>query len=176
MNWCLPKHVIASRQYWHLVTWNQKSIKTRMHSSRMRTIRCSGRLSCHVHPPATRPPPLCHVHPLLHAPPAMHALCHAHPLPCIPPPHSDESMVCFHKWFLCTPSLPCMPPSPHIFPFAMHTSFTTHTPLRHACRPSPYTHPPDRMTDACENITFPQLLLRTVKINTRNRHVIPTIV
>ena len=28
-----------------------------------------------------------------------------------------------------------------------------------------YTSPPvDRMTDACENITFPQLLLRTVKI------------
>ena len=28
-----------------------------------------------------------------------------------------------------------------------------------------YTFPPvDRMTDACENITFPQLLLRTVKV------------
>ena len=72
---------------------------TRMHSSRMRTVRCSGRLSCHT----------------------------------------------------CTPS-PCMPP------------YTTHAPLCHACPPLPHTHPMDRMTDACENITFPQLLLRTVKI------------
>ena len=28
-----------------------------------------------------------------------------------------------------------------------------------------YTFPVDRMTDACEKITFPQLLLRTVKLN-----------
>ena len=34
----------------------------------------------------------------------------------------------------------------------------THT--THHARPRPV----DRMTDACENITFPQLLLRTVKI------------
>ena len=30
--------------------------------------------------------------------------------------------------------------------------------------------PVDRMTDACENITFPQLLLRTVKIPTLSHH------
>ena len=71
---------------------------TRMHSSRMRTICCSGHLSCHACPPAMHAP--------WHAPPAMHT----------------------------TPS-PCMPPSPV-----------------------------DRMTDACENITFLQLLLRMVKI------------
>ena len=68
-----------------------------MHSSKMCTVRCSGRLSCHARPsPATYAPP---------------------------PP--------------CTP-LSCMPP------------FATHAPV-------------DRMTDACENITFPQLLLGTVK-------------
>ena len=30
------------------------------------------------------------------------------------------------------------------------------------CLSGVYTSPPDRMTDVCENITFPQLLLRTV--------------
>ena len=30
------------------------------------------------------------------------------------------------------------------------------------CLPDPHPRPVDRMTDACENITFPQLLLRTV--------------
>ena len=34
------------------------------------------------------------------------------------------------------------------------------------CLPEAETPPPmDRMTDACENITFPQQLLRTVNIN-----------
>ena len=76
--------------------------QTRMHSSRMRTVRCSGRLSCHAHPPA------------MHAP-----LCHA-----------------------------C--------PFTMHAPFATHaSPLCHA-------HVPCGQTDAYENITFPQLLLRAV--------------
>ena len=30
--------------------------KTRMHSSRMRSVRCSGRLSCHTPPPCMPPP------------------------------------------------------------------------------------------------------------------------
>ena len=53
--------------------------------------------------------------------------------------------------------LPCTSPAMHT-PLSC-TSPTTHasaTPPRHAC---PLV---DRMTDACENITFPQLLLRTV--------------
>ena len=88
-----------------------------MHSSRVRTVRCSGRLSCHT---CTRP---CHVCPT----------CHTH-------------------------SLPCMPPA-------------THSPY-YACPPTPYTPhlprtpPPlwtEWLTDICKNITFPQLLLRTVK-------------
>ena len=52
-------------------------------------------------------------------------------------------------------------PPGHTCPPAMHAA-TTH-PLPHM-PPLPCTPPPtvDRMTDACENITFPQLLLRTV--------------
>ena len=90
--------------------------KTRMHSSRMCTIRCSGHLSCHACPPAT------------------HAPCHTCPLPCMPPTmHAPLHHTC--------------PP------------FTTHTPMVPLATPTP-----DRMTDACENITFPQLLLRTLKM------------
>ena len=47
-------------------------------------------------------------------------------------------------------------------PPTMHALFATHAPLCHA---HPFHHAcsnVDRMTDACENITFPQLLLRTV--------------
>ena len=44
------------------------SSKTRIHSSRMRTVCCSGRLSCHACPPLPRMPPPCHA-----CPPAMHA-------------------------------------------------------------------------------------------------------
>ena len=82
-------------------------LKTRMHSSRMRTIRCSGSLSCHACPlPRTDPPS------------TMHA------------------------------------------PFTTHITFPGHAPF--------VMHTPsvDRMIDACENITFPQLLLWTVKITT----------
>ena len=42
--------------------------ETRMHSSRLRTARCSGRLSCHAHCPTTH----AHMPPLPHIPPAMH--------------------------------------------------------------------------------------------------------
>ena len=45
---------------------------TRMHSSRMHTIRCSGRLSWHTRPPPpTMLAPLPHTHPAMHAPLAM---------------------------------------------------------------------------------------------------------
>ena len=55
---------------------------TRMHSSRMRTFRCSGRLSCHAHPPpsTTHALPPC-MSPTMHAPlPRMPS-----PVPCMPP-------------------------------------------------------------------------------------------
>ena len=82
---------------------------TRMHSSRMCTVRCSGHLS--YHPPT----------------PAMHAPCHTHP------------------------PLPCMPSATHV---PCHTCPpATHSPC-HACSPPP---PVNRITDACENITLPQL-------------------
>ena len=70
------------------------SLKTRMHSGRMRTARHSGCPSCHTYPTATHtpfphmPPTLpCMPLPLPHMPP-----CHAHPhamyasLPCTPHP------------------------------------------------------------------------------------------
>ena len=54
-------------------------------------------------------------------------------------------------------TLPCMPPC-HEHPHACPTPCMS---------PPPCTHPlpMGRMTDVCENITFPQLLLRTVKRN-----------
>ena len=101
----------AAKQYHSLlnqrniISWFLKYDLTRMHSSRMCTVRCSGRLSCHAcPPPATHAP--CHTHPspstpftmhapfTTHAPFTMHAspLCHAcsnlsHmlPSPCMPP-------------------------------------------------------------------------------------------
>ena len=126
---------------------DQKTLlKTRMHSSRMRTVRFSDRLSCmHALPPYPLPhmPPCnacppCHAHLI-----ATHAPCHAYPsaihapLPCMPPPRL----------------LPCMPPL-----FAMHAP----PPLCHAC---PFfamhaTHPflwTEGMTHAYENITLPQI-------------------
>ena len=90
---------------------------SRMQSSRMRTICCSGRLSRPAHPPATHAPD--HATPYHACPPATHTPCQICPLPCTTPP--------------------------------------CHAPC-HAQPPPPV----DRMTDACENITFPQLLLRTV--------------
>ena len=151
----------------------------------MRTVCCSGCLSCHTCPPAMHTP--CHAHPLPHIPHAthapathaphhacplaMHAPCHAQPLPCMPPamhatlpctsPHHACLLPCMpppatHASLLCTPPathtpLPCMPP-------ATHTP-TTHTPL--PCMPPPLWT--EFLTHACENITFPQLLLRTIK-------------
>ena len=104
----------------------------------MRTVRCSGHLSCHAwHLPCT---PLAQMHPLSCMPPALHPLHHAHPF-CYAQIPAMHSLFTVHT-----------PPSPNMLPFAMHA------PLHHAGTPVV-----DRMTDACENITFPQLLLRTAK-------------
>ena len=88
----------------------------------MRTVRYSGRLSCHTYPPQPCTPP-CHVPPF-----TMHPFAAHPPLAC--------TRFC------------------HACPTLHHACPTLH----HACPP-----PPDRMTDACENITFPRLLLRMVK-------------
>ena len=93
-------------------------LETRMYFSRMHTVRCSGRLSCHACPTTHAPCHACdllcmlplpcmfpsHTCPLPHMPP-----CHACPLLCMPPCHIHP--------------LPCMPPA-------------THTP------PLPRSHPP----------------------------------
>ena len=87
---------------------------TRMHSSVMRTARCSGRLSCHAClPPHTHPaihaplPPPC-MSPTIQAPLAMHAPCHAHPLPCMPPAMYEP--LCHTRPPAIQALLPCMPP------------------------------------------------------------------
>ena len=115
-----------------------------MHSSRMRT----GRLltvftvscllprmpSCHAHPSCQACPP-CHA-----CPPATHAPCHVCLLPHIPLAMHAPCHAC---------PLPCTSP-------AMHAPCHAH--------PLPCMSPTvNRMTDDCENITFPQLLLRMVK-------------
>ena len=115
-------------------------LKTRMHSSRVYTIYCSSHFSCHAYPPPQHACPRYHelnspyhTHPLPHTP-TTHAPCHVHPLPYMPPlPHMPPCHACRQ---LHMPPPPC-----------------------HACPPLP--HMP-RKTDVCENITFPQLLLRTV--------------
>ena len=99
-------------------------IKTRMHSSRMRTVRSSGRLSCHACPPCHAYPPAMHTP--YHAPPTMHAPCHVYPLI-----HTHPCHVC---------PLPCMPPLPHM-------------PLAKYAPPAIHANPIKRITDVCENIT-----------------------
>ena len=65
-------------------------------------------------------------------------------------------------------------PATHAPPF-MPTA--THAPPCHECPRTthipPVTHAPpmDRMTDACENITFSQLLLQTVKMVSKPRWI-----
>ena len=77
-----------------------------MHSCRMHTVRCSGRLSCHAHPL-----------PLQHTPPVMHA-----PLPCMPLPCTAP----YHPWPPAMHMLPAIhAPLPHMPP-------ATHSPC-HAC-------------------------------------------
>ena len=94
-----PKQGYQWPQKWTCVHWNLK--KTRMHSSRMRTVRCSGRLSCHACPlPAT------------HAPTAMHVS-----LPCMTPPHTPPAT---YAPLPCIPPLPHMPPPPHMPPCHAH--------------------------------------------------------
>ena len=95
---------------------NTKIILTRLHSSRMRTARFSGRFSC-THAP------LPHTFPSATPLPYMPPLFAAHPLP-----------------------LPCIPP------------IATHVPPLWT----------EGMTHACENSSFPQLLLHVVMMCVRS--------
>ena len=117
-----------------------------MHSNRMRTVRCSGCLSCHTRHPLPHMPPQpctapCHTYPQCQACPPSHMPS----LPCMPPPPR-------------MPSLPHMPPPATHAPPAMHTP-PPHMSLLPSMPPPPWT---EFLTHACENITFPQLLLRMV--------------
>ena len=92
--------------------------------------------------------------------PAMHAQCHACPLPCTTQCHACPHHAC---------PLPCNPPPMHTFPLpctppAMHVPTThvprmppptMHTTIPPSRMPPPPAHTPvNRITDACENITF----------------------
>ena len=95
---------------------------TRMHSNRMRTVRCSGYLSCHACPPATHttsplsrtPQAPCHawpcaMHNLPATPPTTHTPCHTRPLPCTPP---ATHTPCHTRPLPCTPPATHAPPPP----------------------------------------------------------------
>ena len=119
-----------------------------MHSSRMRTARCNGRLSCHACPLPCVPP-------VMHA--TTHAPCHACPLPCMP--RVMHPLPCISPCHTCP--LACTHPC-HTCPWLAHTP-ATHAPLPQCplpCTPPPPCMPPPRtefLTHACENITLPQL-------------------
>ena len=124
----------------------KKQFSKRMHSSRVQTVHCSGHLSCHAAPLPCTP-----LLPCMPLPPHMPPVCHSHPL----------HHTCPHS--------PHTPPSPYT-PLCH-----AHHPFCHACPPSAHTppfatHTPCPLwTDRClKNITFPQLLLRTVKITSHS--------
>ena len=127
-----------------------------MHSSNMCTERCNGRFSCHTPPPR----------PLLALPCTP---CHAHTIPCMSPHHTSPPYHACPLPHMPPSPPPCMPPAMHApmlcIPPAMHAPMhaphtwptphmphTTHAPL--PCHTPP---PVNRITDACENITLPQL-------------------
>ena len=89
-------------------TTRLKGMKTSMHSSRMRTARLSGRLSC-THTPALHIPP-CHAHQPRHAqsPPAIHAP---------PPPNTLASSN--------MPHYACLPPTATHAPAKSYVSTQT---------------------------------------------------
>ena len=115
-------------------------------------------LSCM--PPAMHPPHA--THPLPSTSPATHALCHACPLPPTthPPTMHTPCHACPHTHALhhASPPLPCKPPPCHACPPLPCMPSTMHT-LCHTCFPL-WT---EFLTHTCENITFLQLHLRTVK-------------
>ena len=89
-------------------------LHTRMHSSRMHTVRCSGLLSCHTCPP-------CHTHPLvMHAPCHACPPCHAHP-PAMHTPLPSTSPAMHPPAAIFTMHTP--PPSPSIPPWTDRRSW-----------------------------------------------------
>ena len=85
-------------------------------------------------------------------------LAHA-PLPCMPPAmHAPSCHAAPPLPWSCPRGGPCMPPLLHTHLPARGGMASQHAWGRHhAC-------PPCGQTDTCKNITFPQLLLRAVKI------------
>ena len=149
----------------------------------MRTVRCSGRLSCHTYPPTppcmplfqapswhacpTLPCPLPHMPPstATHGPLPCTPLSHTHALPCMLHPPLPCTLPTTHTPLPCTP--PAIPPLPC-------TSLLPHTPLCHACPPAthtPTTHTPLLCTPSplwtewqmlVKTLPFRKLLSRTV--------------
>ena len=105
-----------------------------MHSSRMCTVCCGGRLSCHARSPS-------HACPL----PTTHAL-----LPCMPPlPFAMPLPFTMHAPLPHMPPPPCTPPLlhtpfplPHMpHPFTTHAPSLPHTPFTTHVPPSPLHGP-----------------------------------
>ena len=148
-----------------------------MHSSRMRTTRSltvSRRILC-MPPPATthtprsytcplkpRTPPKPCMPPQQSMPPCNHACppdnhapsttTHAPSSQACPPPTTTHPSATMHD-----------PPGNHACPLAATHTQQPCTPCNHTHPRQPHTHPHvDRITDACKNITFPQLRLQAV--------------
>ena len=91
----------------------------------------------------------------VHTPPNHVCPCNACPLPCMSPFTTHAPLTMHTLLHHTCPPLPYMPP-----------------PLCHACPPSPHMPPlPCGQTDACEDNTFAQLLLRTVKMAIANAKI-----
>ena len=137
---------------------SNSTINTRMHSSRMRTVRSlivSHRIP--HKPPLPRMPPFHHTHPPSPCmlPFAPYPLCHACPLCYECPPFATHApLPCTPPFAMHAPPLPRMPPSPHMPPFTMHTPWQPRMTPR-----QPYT-PPRGQTDTCKNITFAHFVYR----------------
>ena len=97
----------------------------------------------------------------------MHTVCCSGRLSCHAcPPAMDASLLCNPPGHACTPLCMCAP-ALHVpcyaCSLAMHAPCHTH-PTTHGHTPAMHAPPLDRITDACENKTFLQLLLRTVNM------------
>ena len=99
-----PGSVLIYQERTHTRRAVNTNCKKRMHSSRMRTVRCSGRLTCYARP-------LPRMLPTMHAPQCM-------PPPCMPPVmHTNPPTPIMHApHHTCPPAthapLPCTPPLP----------------------------------------------------------------
>ena len=152
---------LASSQRWHWRSvYAAKIIKTRMHSSRMRTAR-SLTVSCHIL--CMPPPPHNHT-----PPPAIHAPCnHTCPPNHTSPPTTMHPPATMHAPSNYAPPATMHTPRNHACPpTTMHAPPQPHMPpSNHACPPAT-THPPPwtEWQTGVKILPCPKLRLRAVNI------------